>query len=138
MIVFLLLISLCFSESLRCQLPTSLLRRQVKEWNHRDCLCKIDSRGLSHVERKLTVVDDASNDLDSDAALMAKILAADDNNVFMRYSGLANIITRQPATFGILFHTVNHNLPRYTSSLHTTAQSQSLQAPRRIDFFASC
>jgi hypothetical protein len=39
------------------------------------------------------MVDDASDDLDSDAALMAKILAAEDNNVFMRYSGHTNIIT---------------------------------------------
>lgn len=92
MIVSLLIISLCFSESLRCKLPTTLPRRQVKECNHRDCLRKIDSRGLSHVERKLTMVDDASDDLDSDAALMAKILAADDNNVFMRYSGHTNTV----------------------------------------------
>ena len=93
MIVSLLVVSLCFSESLRCQLPTSLLRRQVKECNHRDCLRKIDSRGLSHVVRKSSMVDDASDDLDSDAALMAKILAVDDNNVFMRCSGHANILT---------------------------------------------
>lgn len=137
MIVSLLIISLCFSESLRCQLPTSLLRRQVKECNHRDCLRIIDSRGLSHVARKLTIVDDASDDLNSDAALMAKILAAEDNNVFMRYSGHANIISWQPATVGILFHTVNHNLSRCTSSLHT-AQPQLLQALWYIEFFTSC
>ena len=61
----------------------------MKGCYHRDCLRSISSHGRSHTERQINVVNDASDVnmsyiLDSDAALMAKIQAADDNNVFMR------------------------------------------------------
>ena len=93
MITFLFIISIYFSESLRCQLSTSLVRQHVKVCYHRDGLYSIVSSGPSRTGKKLNAVADTSDDntsknLVSDATLMEKIQAANDNKVFMRCGNL--------------------------------------------------
>ena len=72
----------------------------MKECYHRDGLYSIDSRRPSRTGKKLNAVTDKSDDnisknLVSDAALMKKIQAANDNKVFMRCGNLlhVNVIT---------------------------------------------
>ena len=65
----------------------------MKVCYHRDGLYSIVSRGPSRTGKKLNVVTDTSDDnisknLVSDATLMERIQAANDNKVFMRCGNL--------------------------------------------------